>query len=160
MKFIAEGELGRLAKRLVMLGFDCCYDGGMSLVNAMQKAALEERILLSRKPLTGTKRTKVLRITSAYPNEQLLQIAAAFRLYETADPFSRCLVCNVRIEELKDYTSAPDSMDNGEGVKVPESVIERGLVLYQCPECRRIYWHGSHIKRMKAMLAGAGFELK
>jgi len=160
MKFIAEGDLGQLAKRLMMLGFDCSYDGGMSLIDLFQAAALEERILLTRKPLAETMKIKIFRVTADDPNQQLAELAGIYPLFERAEPFCRCLVCNVHLEELKYSTAAEQEKDRRDGPEVPESVIERGLPLYYCPNCRRIYWHGSHIERMKTQLAKAGFEIK
>ncbi len=145
MKFVADGNLSRLAKRLRILGFDCYYDGGMSLIDAINLAAEEQRILLTTKPIADTLKVKSVKIESYDVDEQMRQLSKLFSLADGADPFSRCLVCNVLIVEESD----PDPEE------VPESVVERGLELYRCPECRRVYWHGSHVERMKGQIANS-----
>ena len=136
--FIAVSELGKLAKRLRMLGFDCLYDGGMSLIDAINVAAAEGRILLTCRPVAQTQKVKTVHITALHPDDQLIQVADSCPLTELMDPFSRCLVCNVRL--IKGTDVFPD--------EVPPSVIERGLELYRCLNCRRIYWRGSHTEGM------------
>ncbi|MDP8229366.1 MAG: Mut7-C RNAse domain-containing protein [Candidatus Electryoneaceae bacterium] len=142
LRFIVGGELGKLAKRLRMLGFDCLYDGGMSLTGAINIAAADGRILLTCRPVAQTQKVKVVRITAVHPNDQLTQVAEIYLLTERMDPFSCCLVCNVRLLEVADIS--PN--------EVPPSVIERGLKLRRCPKCQRIYWRGSHTERMEEQM--------
>ena len=179
IKFIAFGELGGLAKLLQMLGYDCIYDGGMSLYTSMRTAAEENRILLTLKPVAQTKRVHVVRIAETASDRQLKELAAVFPLIDDAEPFSRCLVCSTKIQSLPEpetvsseekcarqpdpeLDSLPNRLDLPPGgsavhTEVPASVMERKLPLYRCPKCSRIYWHGSHIERMKRRLINAGF---
>jgi len=152
LKFIADGDLKPLAKRLRMLGLDCDYKAGTSIADMIQTALLEDRILITLKAVPDTIRLKVLRLDSNDPDEQLRSVAEAFPFQGHIQPFSRCLVCNVQLEDLQ--LSGDD-----EEIDIPASVRQRGLPLYQCPQCKRPYWHGSHIKRMRAMLERAGFGL-
>ena len=74
------------------------------------------------------------------------QLALFFRLYEMppgGQAFSRCIMCNeclgpVSREEVRE--------------KVPPYVYENGMQLLRCPSCGRIYWEGSHYRRMKEKL--------
>lgn len=55
-------------------------------------------------------------------------------------PFSRCLICNVPVKP------APESRR--------EALYEdvRDQPLWQCPQCLRLYWEGSHVRRMRRRL--------
>ncbi len=152
LKFIVDGDLKPLVKRLRMLGLDCHYEGGTSIADMIQTALLEDRILITLKAVPDTARLKVLTIHGDDPDEQLRLVAGAFPFRGHIQPFSRCLVCNAMLEDLQ-----PSGDD--EEIDIPASVRQRGLPLFRCPQCKRPYWHGSHIKRMKAMLERSGVGL-
>ena len=57
-------------------------------------------------------------------------------------PFSRCLVCNGVLQ----------AADPARLAEVPEFSRESLDALYACSECHRLYWHGSHVRRMRAKL--------
>ncbi len=145
LKFIADGDLKPLAKRIRMLGIDCGYKGGTSIADMIQTALLEDRILITLKAVPDTARLKVLTLDSDDPEKQLRSVAEAFPFSDHSQPVSRRLVCNALLEDLQ-----PSGDD--EEIDIPASVRQRGLPLFQCPQCRRPYWHGSHIKRMREML--------
>jgi uncharacterized protein with PIN domain len=54
--------------------------------------------------------------------------------------FSRCLLCNVLIVEIP--------RDEAEG-KVPDFILYQQKTFYKCPQCKRIYWQGSHQENMQ-----------
>jgi uncharacterized protein with PIN domain len=60
------------------------------------------------------------------------------------DPFSRCVLCNLPLE----------SADDGERARLPPAVRRRPGLINVCPGCRRLYWEGSHVERMRSRLAG------
>jgi len=55
-------------------------------------------------------------------------------------PFSRCLICNVPLQPAAAEATTT----------VPADV--RGQPLLCCPRCGRIYWEGSHVRRMREKL--------
>jgi uncharacterized protein with PIN domain len=57
--------------------------------------------------------------------------------------FSRCMVDNWPLEV------APPDFAN----RVPERSRAAGGPLHVCPECGRLYWLGSHVRRMQQRLA-------
>jgi len=148
-RFIAEGELAPLVKLLRCLGIDCAYDGSASVPAAINRAAAEHRTLLTLKPVAATERVKTFRLPPSPPESQLAAVSEAFALHTTASPFTRCLKCNELLcEELN---PPPDS--------VPERVLSKITNYHRCPRCRRIYWHGTHVDRMRRRLAQAGMTL-
>jgi uncharacterized protein with PIN domain len=54
--------------------------------------------------------------------------------------FSRCLLCN---EELQ-----PVAKGEVEG-RVPDFIYRGYESFHLCPRCRRIYWPGTHLEKMK-----------
>ena len=56
-------------------------------------------------------------------------------------PFTRCLMDNAPLESASAHALS----------RLPESV--RGREARECPVCERIYWAGSHHRRMRSRLA-------
>ena len=145
MKFILTQELGRLAKWLRILGLDaeyCTEDKGSSL---LIRALQEDRIILTRNVRLGQHAgIKMLQIKSDYINEQLQQVAQALSLkLEKSSMFTRCILCNEILQAI-----AKEKVKD----KVPEYVFETQNDFVTCPECRRIYWQGSHWGNVKEII--------
>jgi uncharacterized protein with PIN domain len=59
------------------------------------------------------------------------------------NPFTRCLVCNGVIEKI----------DKEKIIKqLPPNTIIYFNEFYHCPNCKKIYWKGSHYERMIQMV--------
>ncbi len=145
--FIAEGKLKRLVKLLRMLGLSCEYDGGESLQHAMQRAILKDSILLTLKPILPTRRLRVIQLPESSHFNQFEKISNLIPITEFYNPFSRCLICNSILRGIKE--------DNSIKFNIPESVSERGLQLFHCNTCEKVYWEGSHIQKMLSRLIKA-----
>ncbi len=139
MKFIADAMLGKLAKRMRLLGLDVLYDPGLNDNEIIRLSLEQERVILTRdtglaaRPLAANH----LSIKSEQVGEQLDQILATFPAERL--PLSRCSECNDPVIPI-----AKDDVRNF----VPRYVYEKKEVFFQCPNCRRIYWQGTHVKRM------------
>ncbi len=57
-------------------------------------------------------------------------------------PFSRCLVDNTQVVPAQDQ----------DRMRVPPRARRIGGEVMMCPECGRIYWPGSHVRRMEVRL--------
>lgn len=57
-------------------------------------------------------------------------------------PFTRCLVDNTPLRDA----------DEEETAKIPEQSRAMPGPILACPACGRVYWPGSHVKRMRARL--------
>ena len=95
-RFIADAMLGRLARWLRLLGFDCAYDGGIDDETLVRRALREGRIILTRDRslpedwwVPG-----IHRIGSQELREQLREIFRSFELAGAVRLFSRCAECN------------------------------------------------------------------
>jgi uncharacterized protein with PIN domain len=74
---------------------------------------------------------------------QLAEIVRRFDLAGSAAPFTRCLVCN---EPLR----AVDKEQVAE--RMPPVSRRHYDKVRECPGCRRLFWNGSHYRRMLALL--------
>lgn len=146
MKFIADHTLGKLVKKLRMLGYDTLYFQGDDLHRLLHLAREEDRIILTRNRKLATRRPKdrILTITEDHPRRQLEEVTQKVPLRFDDDLFfSRCLLCNDLLEEIL--------RQEVEGL-VPDFVFTQQKYFYRCPTCRRIYWPGTHLKDMAKKL--------
>jgi predicted Fe-S protein YdhL (DUF1289 family) len=80
------------------------------------------------------------------PTEQLREIVARLDLADRVQPFSRCLICNARLLPVAKRLVRD---------LLPERVRDRLDSFHRCPGCQRIYWEGSHWRRMRERLQRA-----
>jgi hypothetical protein len=142
MKFIADRMLGKLAKKLRMLGYDTLYYQGEDPYQILRLARQEGRTILTRNTKLIPKRPEdlILRVLSDQPTLQLKElIQKGYISLEGETPFSRCLLCNTTLQEIP--------KENAEG-KVPDFIFSQQKDFYQCPQCMRIYWQGTHLENM------------
>ena len=57
-------------------------------------------------------------------------------------PFSRCLVCNTEL------IAAPSEQQQ----RIPEDALAITDQPLYCPTCNKVYWEGSHVRRMRHRL--------
>lgn len=76
------------------------------------------------------------------------ELSGLFDINWLVAPFSRCLLCNHKLTIV-----APDKQDMVVDL-VPEDVLSNAQVVLYCPVCQKAYWEGSHVRRMRARLAG------
>jgi uncharacterized protein len=145
-RFIADAMLGRLARWLRFLGFDTLYFPHIS-DSKIAKIALEQgRLILTRD--TGLVQRKVIRdYVLIHANDPLKQLAEVIRALQLRDfsHFSRCVACNGLLVKIPDKSAVRDS--------VPEFVFLDKQVFFQCSECSKLYWEGSHPKRFREKLS-------
>ncbi len=143
MKFLADHMLGSLAKWLRFFGFDTLYPKVLPDKELIALTKKEERILLTRdKDLANVKGIEALYIKSTDLEEQLIEVIARYNLKITNE-FSRCSLCNsILIKVEKDQVKG----------KVPEKVFNWQDEYWECPECKKYYWQGTHFKGIKEKL--------
>jgi len=145
-RFIADAMLGRLARWLRVLGYDTLYDPAVADPELVRMADLEGRTLLTRdRSLLRERRpARALEVRSDDPLRQLRDLVDALDLAPPSELFTRCLVCNAVL-------STPLSPADAAAVVPPNA---RGLPgpVRRCQSCGRIYWPGSHARRMRQTL--------
>jgi uncharacterized protein len=147
LRFIADAMLERLARWLRALGFDTVSGGATANGELVRRAMEEGRYLLTRdRRLPDRWRgSGCLLLRSTAPLEQLREVITHFQLTLPPELFTRCLVCNTELRSANAEEIAS---------QVPQGAHARLAASRYCPSCGRVYWEGSHTRRMRSTLAG------
>jgi uncharacterized protein len=144
-RFILDVHLGKLAAFLRMLGFDARYRSCFSDEELAKISAEERRVLLTR-DRGLLKRGQVthgywLRQTDS--RRQIAEILDRFDLARVIRPFTRCMACNAMLDDVakKDVRE-----------RIPPLAAELHDEFRQCRRCGRVYWKGSHYRRMESWI--------
>ena len=149
-KFIVDINVGSLAKKLRMLGYDASMNRNIDNDEIIHVARDEERILLTRntgimkRRIVTTGIIRAILIRSDRVKEQLNQVTEIFEPGPDIDPFTRCIECNemlVRREKTDIHNL------------VPPYVLRTQERYMQCPCCERVYWKGTHWEKMSREIA-------
>lgn len=144
--FVCDVHLGRLTRRLRLLGFDTWYDRDADDDLLAAVAAGEQRILLTRDRGLLMRRT----ITYGYcprsdrVDAQTAEVLHRFDLLGAITPFSRCARCNGLLRSV-DKHAVWD-------VLPPRTRVEHQRFA-QCRYCGQVYWPGSHTTRIAEHIA-------
>ncbi len=141
-RFIADGHLGALTRNLRLLGIDVAYSKQADDRELLKIMASENRALLTR-----DRRLLMHGIVQHgyYPrsqdaDQQTVEVVRRFDLSDLLAPFTRCLRCNAPLEEA----AKADVVEKLEPLtKIYYHVFRR------CPECKQIYWPGSHFPKLQ-----------
>ncbi len=145
-RFVADSHLGRLAAYLRMLGFDTLYRNDYRDPELAGISSGEHRILLTR-DRDLLKRKAVTHghfVRESSFRLQLIEVLERFDLAGSVAPFTRCMPCNGILEEVP-----------REAVweRVPPLSRRHADRFRQCRDCGRVYWNGSHYRRMEQFIA-------
>ena len=151
IRFVADTMLGRLAKWLRILGYDTLYPGQETDQRLARIAAEEGRILLTRDTgLASRKGFQKLLVQSSRLSEQLAQVIEVFGLNINDRTLSLCLLCNRPLREIE---------KDGIRDRVPPYVYRTQSRFYQCSECSKIYWTGTHFDHIRRELEKLGCSI-
>lgn len=148
-RFLCDSHLGKLARRLRLLGFDTLLaqditgeDPGDAALARITRE--QHRILLTRDQelLARPELTHALEVQQAPVEAQLQDLVGRLQLSGSAAPFTRCTCCNALVE-----TTSPAELST-----VPKGVLRRQARFWRCPGCGRIYWQGGHHRRMRELV--------
>lgn len=144
-RFIADAMLGRLARWLRILGFDCAYEREIDDEQLVRRAVHEERIILTRdRALPEDWRVPGIHLVASEElREQLRELLRAFGLAGSVRLFSRCNECN---QPLRQAQRAEVSE------RVPPHALASHEAFLECASCRRVYWEGSHTQRIRRVV--------
>ena len=153
MRFVADAMLGRLARWLRALGHDVVYDESLDDAALVRLARDEQRRLLTRDRRLCRDRGGpdwCLLVESQRPAGQLLELQDRLELFTPGwrdRLFSRCMVCNAGLRRVPHAAAAASLPPEVRGdPRVRSSGFRR------CTGCGRVYWEGSHTRRMRRWL--------
>jgi len=143
-RFIADVNVGKLAKWLRIMGYDTLFFRDIEDGELVDIALAENRVLLTRdthimkrKVVTGGE-VKAVLIKKDKLQKQLVQVMGETGI-DGQLRFSRCIECN---QPLADR----DKSDVAE--LVPPYVYATQHQYMQCVYCGKVYWRGTHWERM------------
>ncbi len=148
MKFLTDGMLGKLTRWLRLLGYDVEYFNDAEDEKLMQEAKQENRVLLTR-DYQLFRRASIHGIESFYvegrtETERLAEMSRRFNIRLDVDvKQSRCTKCNALI-----ITVAKEAVKD----RIPESTFRFYNDFWICPNCKQIYWQGSHWEKIERTL--------
>ncbi len=147
-RFVLDGHLGKLARRLRLLGFDCAYANDATDGELVQVSVAERRILLTRDRFLLRRRT----VTHGYllrsdrPDEQVREVVRRFQLARSIEPYTRCPACNGLLRPVQ--KSAIEH-------RLPPKTRRYYDDFRTCADCARDYWRGAHHARLEGLVADA-----
>ena len=139
-RFVLDTNLGRLARYLRLLGFDCLYsndfeDATVARISSEQQRTLltRDRSLLQRKIITHGYFVRAVR-----PRLQVQEVLSRFDLYRLVAPFSRCIRCNGTLQNVDKQAIE---------ARLEPKTRKYFNTFRICTDCGQIYWQGSHHER-------------
>lgn len=147
-RFLADAMLGSLARKLRALGFDAAYYKSGNDAALLAAAAREGRVVLTAdRDLATRAASKGVRAVLLTQKSDGARISAMSRACRDAgfaivrgEPL--CSVCGGDLEALR--RSAVAGM-------VPPSVERRHRLFFRCLSCGKLYWRGSHWKKLRSL---------
>lgn len=138
MKFLTDGNLGKLTKWLRILGYDAVVYQGTIDRHFLRYGFREGRVVLTRRRDMAARNFlgTMYVIMSDHLPSQLHELIDNLSLdFDTGRFLSICLECN---EALQDIPK--------EDIKdlVPPYVFSTQNHFRICPQCRKIFWAGTH----------------
>jgi uncharacterized protein len=145
-RFLCDEMFGHLCRYLRAAGYDSLLaQNGSSDAELLQQCHAEGRHFLTQDTLVREHKS-ASGVALILPHKSLDQLALLLNEYYQLDwmghAFTRCLVDNTPLETADDAALA----------RAPADTLRPEEPLYHCPTCGRIYWRGSHYKRMRAKL--------
>ncbi len=136
-RFVADVMLGRLARWLRIAGFDVLYSNRFSDDEIVSLSQLENRIILSRDTRLLVRRSvrMFIFLESEKIDEQIRQIFMATQTSRLPALLGRCVCCNTVLSEVSREEARRD---------VPPYVYQTHTQFKLCPDCRKVYWPGTH----------------
>jgi uncharacterized protein with PIN domain len=143
--FILDVHLGKLARRLRMLGFDVMYRTDYDDPEIIRIGVEEHRIILTRdrRLLQARIVTHGYWVRSQNAEEQVAEVLRRFDLHDQINTFSRCLSCNGIMSEV-DKAEVEEKLE-------PKTRLYYDR-FYRCSSCGKIYWEGSHMDKLRGMI--------
>jgi len=138
--------LGNITKKLRLLGFDSKFLPDIEDNNLLEIMRNEQRILITKdKELAKKSEKQNLRaifLTVNDESEQFLQIKKEINLGNFAIKVNktRCTLCNGELKLVE---------KNSVLEKVPDKVLKNTDKFWSCSSCSKIYWEGTHIKKLQ-----------
>ena len=146
--FLCDVMLARFARYLRAAGLDTTLaDVAASDAQILREATEQGRWLLTTDRRISEHKAaegRAIQLPFGSLDAQAAALAGRFDIDWLTRAFTRCLIDNTRL--------VPANPEHTR--QVPEDARQPAEELLACPACGRVYWRGSHYKRMKGKLEG------
>ena len=146
MKFLVDENLQRLGSWLRAAGYDTLIEtNGRADYELLKQALADERLLITRdRKLTEHRRAPgtVILLECENLEDCIAALSRQLPIDWLHDPFVRCLVCNTNLIKAR-----PEHL-----LELPVRLRDSLDMAYYCPSCKKVYWDGSHVRRMRTRL--------
>jgi uncharacterized protein with PIN domain len=146
LTFLCDEMLQRLGRWLRAAGYDTAIAiAGEDDRVLVQQASTEERLLLTRDRHLAKFRNSHGRVILLEQNcltEEVAELSTRCSIDWMLRPFSRCLECNTPLIPATESQRA----------LLPEGALRLSHRVCYCPHCGKLYWEGSHVRRMRHTL--------
>ena len=140
MRFLADAMLGKLTRWLRIIGHDTVYLPSLNDSELIALAHVEGRTILTRDADLYQRAARAgiccVLIKSLSISSELSELSA---LLKGASDESRCPACNSLLQKL-------------ERSGIDDPIIPDISPIWRCRQCGKIYWHGTHWRRIAETL--------
>jgi uncharacterized protein with PIN domain len=144
MRFLCDAMLSGLSRWLRACGYASAFAGGIDDGELVARARTSGDVLLSsdaplfcRRAIARGEVTALFVPRHARPTTQAAHVLAAFEL-EVRTP--RCMACGGALAQVPRESAES---------RVPPRVRTLDTPFFECTECARMYWHGTHWARIE-----------
>ena len=144
-RFMVDINALKLARNLRIAGINTTIVPEYDLIDIGMLATEQARVLLTRNRQLLKCSTVIYGqlLCSEDHIEQFNEVVSRFRLKSHFQPFSRCLNCNGLLKSV-----AKEDIEH-----LLEPLTKKYYTIFKrCEHCQTIYWHGSHMHHMQAIL--------
>jgi uncharacterized protein with PIN domain len=140
--FVLDVHLGKLARMMRLLGFDCLYRNDYDDPEIVDISVRENRIILTRDRhlLQASVITRGYWVRSGFVDNQVEEVLRRFDLSSQIRSFRRCLLCNGDLESVR----KEDILQHLE----PKTILYYNT-FFRCRRCGQIYWKGTHFEKLE-----------
>lgn len=146
VRFVLDANLGALARRLRLCGFDAHYRNDIDDGEFAEIAGSDGRIALTR-DRDALKRRRIgtgYYVRSEAPDAQLAEVFHRYRLHDRTAPFTRCARCNGTLKRV-----SKDAIID----RLEPLTRQHFETFRQCRECGQVYWRGIHVEGIERLVA-------
>lgn len=143
--FILDVHLGKLARRLRLLGFDCRYRNDYS-DSQLIKLALEAGLIILTRDRGILKHACVTQgylVGSERVDEQVHEVLQRYSLYDRIQALQRCPQCNGRLQPVDKEQIRH---------RLQKKTAQYYHQFQKCSDCGQLYWQGAHYAKLKSWL--------
>jgi len=155
--FVVDAMLGNLSRKLRILGFDSKYFSSIEDKQLIELAKKENRVIVTKDEALAKTADKIsipiVLIRGDNEISQIIEIATKIGLsnFIMDTNSARCVNCNGRLESVE-----KSRLEN----KVPTGVYQRQDQFWICVDCQKIYWIGTHFKKLQEFVSRLNQRLR